>query len=146
MKTNPMPEYSDPEDSPEFQAIVDELEEFVKTSGLDKEPMDDPTKLYIPYYFRYHTGDTLRLKTGDSFKSAREQIFAELADTNIPKNVSWIPTDNLIEQCADVSMTVIMTMAYHFGYPLYILHFNLNGHSHEIRLCEAFLIPEKTKG
>ena len=131
---------------PELLQIADELAKELEAMGLDKEPEDDPSRLYIPYSFRFRVGDRLRLKTGQAYAQAREEILSELAKTNIPADISWVPTPQMIALLAEVPFTVVMTMAYHCGYPLCILHFQQDGTTHECRLCEAFLqMDERTE-
>ena len=127
---------------PEFHGIAEDLLREIDAMGKTEDEEAKPDRLYTPYQFRFQIGERLELKAGDEFRHAQEAIAKELSTTNVPPNISWIPTEEMLRVLADVPLTVVMTMAYHGGYPLYILQFAHKGQNGEVRLCEAFLKSE----
>ena len=134
-----MSQQDDKRVTPEIRQIFDELAEELEALGISEHSKDDPSRLYMPYHCRFSVGDLLMLKTGDAYEAARNDIIIELAKTNIPSDISWVPQADVVRKLSGVPMVVALAMFYHCGYPLYILRFALNGKNHETQFCEAFL-------
>ena len=60
----------------------------------------------------------------------------------LPPDIDWVPGPETVATLRGVPMTVVMTNAYHFGYPLYFVVFRHQGRNYEYRICEAFLTTE----
>lgn len=128
-----------------LSAIEDEIEEIVK-DWPDDQP--NPNALFSPYVFRFKVGDIVYLKTDAAYSDSLIYVSKSIDENGIPRDVSWIPTVQMVQELASVPMTVVMTNAYHFGYPLYFVSFTRQGKTCNYRFCEAFLTkakPEQTE-
>lgn len=128
-----------------LSAIEDEIGEIVNDFP-DVHP--DPEAPFSPYVFRFTVGDIVYLKTGPAYSDSLAYVSKSVEKNGLPRDVSWIPTEPTVQELASLPMTVVMPIAYHFGYPLYFVSFTHQGQSCQYRFCEAFLTkdkPERTK-
>ena len=106
------------------------------------EVTEDPDALFSRYSFRFHVGDIVYLKTGADFAQSLERMQEYLKEDGLPPDISWVPDPEWAATRRGVPMTVVMTNAYHFGYPLYFVVFRHQRRNYEYRICEAFLTAE----
>jgi ADP-ribosylglycohydrolase len=94
---------------------------------------------FRPGSFRFKKGDVIYLKTGEAFVSSRKHILESIEANGLSNEQSWIPTEAMTKELADVPMTIVMSIVYHCGYRLHFLSFKHRGQSMDFRFCEAFL-------
>ena len=121
-----------------LMAIEDEMAELL-TEWPDSETSENSGGVFERYAFRFRVGETVFLKTRPDYLESLGYVHTRMEEDGLSKDLSWIPSEQMVRELASVPMTIFMANAYHCGYPLYFVRFTHKGQSCDYRFCEAFL-------